>query len=308
MGNPDRPTDGAHVVEAGPGQTSAIFKLTFDALRNIFRLYYGGRYVSDDQIEAILALRGSNRSPVGRDRIALLEAVAAHGSITRAAQAVGLSYKAAWDALAAVNNLLPRPAVSAQAGGKHGGGAVVTEDGQALIAAFKMLEERFARAAALLAASASPLDPLTLIRSLGMKTSARNAFRCTVVDIRPGAVNSEVILRLTDGVTLAAVVTAESMEYLGIVKGQEVTALVKASFVMLAAGQECPPVSARNRIPGIVARRDDGPVSAEVILDIGGGKTIAAVVTRDGADELELIPGEAAWALFKASHVILAVE
>jgi molybdate transport system regulatory protein len=267
-----------------------------------------GSTLADGRIEAILALRSDGRSAVGRDRIALLEAVASQGSITKAAQVVGLSYKAAWDALNAINNLLPRPAVAAQAGGKHGGGAAVTDDGMALIAAFRMLEDRFARAAALLSDGDHPADPLTLIRSLGMKTSARNAFRCTVEEIRAGAVNSEVVLRLAEGITLAAVVTAESMEELAIKVGQPVTALVKATFVMLAAGGEQPTVSARNRIRGTVARRDDGPVSSEVILDIGGGKTIAAVVTRDGADELELHPGASAWALFKASHVILAVD
>ena len=37
----------------------------------------------------------------------MLEAVAAHGSITAAAKALGYSYKAVWDGLNAVNNLLP---------------------------------------------------------------------------------------------------------------------------------------------------------------------------------------------------------
>ncbi|EME69454.1 molybdenum-pterin binding protein mopA [Paramagnetospirillum caucaseum] len=255
-----------------------------------------------------MALRGGGRSPVGRDRIALLEAVDRHGSITKAAQAVGLSYKAAWDALNAVNNLLPRPAVAAQTGGRNGGGAVVTEDGKALIAAFRLLEDRLSRAAALFGDASTPIDPIILLRSLGMKTSARNAFRCTVSEIRRGSVNAEVILRLTDTQTLAATVTEESLRDLGITVGQPVTALAKASFVMLATGTTPPPVSARNRIPGTVARREDGPVSSEITLDIGGGKVLTAMVTRDGADELGLQPGTFAWALFKASHVILAVE
>lgn len=264
--------------------------------------------MTDNKVEAILALRGGSRSPVGRDRIALLEAVESQGSITKAAQAVGLSYKAAWDALNAVNNLLPRPAVAAQTGGRNGGGAVVTEDGKALIAAFHVLEERLARVAALFSDAQTPIDPILLLRSLGMKTSARNAFRCTVAEIRQGSVNAEVILHLTDAVTLAATVTEESLRDLAIVPGQAVTALVKASFVMLATGEGLPSVSARNRIHGTVAHREDGPVSSEITLDIGGGKVLAAMVTRDGADELGLRAGAPAWALFKASHVILAVE
>jgi molybdate transport system regulatory protein len=264
--------------------------------------------VSQPKIQAILSLRGANPSPVGRDRIALLEAVDTHGSITKAAQAVGLSYKAAWDALNAVNNLLPRPAVAAQTGGRHGGGAAVTPDGKALIEAFHLLEERFNRVAGLFAQSDSPIDPFFLLRSLGMKTSARNAFRCQVAEIRQGSVNSEVILHLGESTQMAAVVTAESMEELALAVGQTVTALIKASFVMLATGDATPAVSARNRIAGTVARRDDGPVNSEITLDIGDGKTLAAVITRDGADELGLVVGNPAWALFKASHVILAVD
>ena len=264
--------------------------------------------MGEGKIEAVLALRGAGRSPVGHDRIQLLEAVAGTGSITKAAQAVGLSYKAAWDAVNAINNLLPRPAVTAQTGGRHGGGAIVTEDGRALIAAFHLIEDRLARAAALLTGGGAPANSLSLLRSLGMKTSARNAFRCTVTEIRDGSVNCELILRLTDSVNLAAVITSESLRELDILPGQEVTALVKAPFVMLATGEGIPAVSARNRIPGTVAHRADGPVSSEIILDIGDGKTIIATVTKDGADELALAPGTPAWALFKASHVILAVD
>ncbi|RAU21019.1 molybdenum-dependent transcriptional regulator [Paramagnetospirillum kuznetsovii] len=264
--------------------------------------------MADCKVEAILALRGGSRSPVGRDRIALLEAVATQGSITKAAQAVGLSYKAAWDALNAVNNLLPRPAVAAQTGGRNGGGAVVTEDGKALIEAFHLLEERLSRVAALFSAGDAPIDPILLLRSLGMKTSARNAFRCTVTEIHQGSVNAEVILHLTDAVTLAATITDESLRDLAIVPGLAVTALVKASFVMLAIGEAVPSVSARNRILGTVAHREDGPVSCEITLDIGGGKVLTAVITRDGADELGLRVGARAWALIKASQVILAVD
>lgn len=264
--------------------------------------------MAEGKVEAMLALRRDGPM-VGRDRIALLEAVAAHGSISKAAKAVGLSYKAAWDALNAVNNLLPRPAIQGQIGGRKGGGAVVTAEGHALIAAFRLIEDRLGRAATALAGDAGgALDPLALLWSLGMKTSARNVLRCTVIEIRPGAVNAEVILRLSDTATLAAVITSESVKDLGIAVGRDVMALVKSSFVMLAAGDEPLRISARNRIAGTVAHREDGPVSSEFTLDIGGGKHITAVVTRDAADDLGLKEGDRALALFKASHVILAVE
>jgi molybdate transport system regulatory protein len=263
--------------------------------------------MSDAKVEAMLALRREGRPLVGRDRIDLLEAVAAHGSISKAAKAVGLSYKAAWDALNAVNNLLPRPAIVSQAGGRHGGGAALTEDGRALIASFRLLEERLARVAAALSADGAG-DPLSLLWSLGMKTSARNAFRCRVTEVRPGAVNAEVILALSPTVSLTAVITGESVRDLGIVEGREVMALVKSSFVLLAPAGQRLAISARNRIAGTVSRHEDGPVSCEFVLDVGDGKSITAVVTRAAAEELGLVVGDGAVALFKASHVILAVD
>ena len=263
--------------------------------------------MSQGKVEATLALRREGRPTVGRDRIELLEAVGTHGSISKAAKAVGLSYKAAWDALNAVNNLLPRPAIIGQTGGRQGGGAVVTDDGLALIASFRLMEKRLAKVAEMLAGD-DESDPFSLLWSLGMKTSARNAFRCTVTEVRPGAVNGEVIMRLSSTSQLTAIITNESLSELDITVGREVMALVKSSFVMLSPGAEIPKLSARNRIPGIIREREDGAVSTEFVLDIGDGKTIAAMVTRDSAEEIDLKPGDCAVAFFKSSHVILAVD
>jgi molybdate transport system regulatory protein len=60
----------------------------------------------ETKIDAMLALRSDGRLLVGRDRIAVLEAVVKQGSITEAARSLGLSYKTAWDAIAAINNLM----------------------------------------------------------------------------------------------------------------------------------------------------------------------------------------------------------
>ena len=56
---------------------------------------------------------------LGDTRIKLLEAIALHGSISQAAKTVPLSYKAAWDAIDAMNNLAPEPLVIRTTGGKH---------------------------------------------------------------------------------------------------------------------------------------------------------------------------------------------
>ncbi|MGP3698498.1 TOBE domain-containing protein [Rhodobacter sp. NSM] len=140
-----------------------------------------------------------------------------------------------------------------------------------------------------------------------MQTSTRNTFRCTVARVTQGTVSAEVELALTDGHRLTSVITERSAEDMGLREGSEVFALIKSTFVMLAAGEDPGRISACNQLAGKVSSREDGPVNSEITLDLGEGKAITAIITRKSADSLSLVPGAAAIALFKASHVIIAM-
>ena len=80
---------------------------------------------------------------LGIGRLELLERIAEVGSISKAAQAMGMSYKRAWDLVSSMNAQAAAPLVSTQTGGAKGGGAAVTEAGREAIAAFKALQTRF---------------------------------------------------------------------------------------------------------------------------------------------------------------------
>src|SRR5690606_13108176 len=240
----------------------------------------------------------------GEQRIALLGQIAESGSITRAAKAIGLSYKAAWDAIDSMNNLAGEPLVERLAGGKGGGGTRLTPRGEQLVASFRQIEREHRRFVERLGRQA---DDYQLIRRMSMRTSARNQFLGTVTGIKPGAVNDEVELRIAGGQTLVATVTRESIESLGLAPGVEAYALVKASSVILLADGEGARVSARNRLVGSVTRLQGGAVNTEVVLELPGGGSLAAIVTRESADALGLAVGGVATAMFKASSVILAV-
>ncbi|GAA3978944.1 winged helix-turn-helix domain-containing protein [Hymenobacter antarcticus] len=80
---------------------------------------------------------------LGIGRLELLEQIAALGSISKAAQAMGMSYKRAWDLVSSMNAQATSPLVATQTGGARGGGAVVTEAGQVAITAFQELQTRF---------------------------------------------------------------------------------------------------------------------------------------------------------------------
>lgn len=62
-----------------------------------------------------------------------------------------------------------------------------------------------------------------------------------------------------------------------------------------------------NRCPGTIRRRVDGEHNS-VLLDIGRGKILSAVIPRATADEFDLALGDRAVATFEATDVILAVE
>ncbi|MBP2231626.1 molybdate transport system regulatory protein [Azospirillum agricola] len=257
-----------------------------------------------------LSFAAANASPVGAERIRLLEAVAREGSISGAARAAGITYKSAWDAVDAMNTLFGRPLVDGRAGGRKGGGAVLTAEGARVVAVFHHLEGEMARALAAMqpGPDGTGLPAATLMWGLFMRTSARNALGGTVAAIAEGTVTAEVTLALSDRLALSAVITRDSVRALGLFPGREATALIKASFVILAPADEARRTSARNRIEGVVARREDGAVNSEVTLDIGDGRTLVAVVTLEAAKDLGLAVGDRACALIDASHVILAAN
>src|SRR5690606_40905018 len=156
--------------------------------------------------------------------------------------------------------------------------------------------------------SGTGINPLQLVSGFLMRTSARNALRGTITGIVADALASEVAVSVNDATTIHALVTNESVRELGLVVGREAIVLIKAPFIIVAPGGEQPRVSSRNCIAGSVLRCETSPVSAEVVLDIGGGKTLAASITARSAKELELAPGKSAYALFDAAHVIIAVD
>ena len=269
----------------------------------------GSPMAAGTHLKALLQLRGGADARVGPERIRLLEAIARLGSISAAAKEAGLSYKGAWDAVQALNNLSGRPLVLAQPGGRAGGAAQVTPAGRALVAAFFRLEQELAAVAERLgeglAADGAVED---VIWSLGMKTTARNALSGVVREVRDGAVNAEVVLEVSGAVRIVAIVTRESVRELDLKPGRRAAALIKSSFVVLAAGEEPLRTSARNCLKGVVVSHERGAVNDELVLQIDEGKTLAATVTRESADALGLKVGAPAQALVKASHVILAVE
>lgn len=258
------------------------------------------------ELKGALSLHAGERQLAGHDRIELLAAIGETGSISAAARAVGLSYKGAWDAVDAMNNLSDEPLVVRAAGGRRGGGTELTARGRQLVEVFRAVAAEHARFVQQLGALGSDsLRDLQLMRRMMFRTSARNQFAGTVAAIHPGAVNDTVELALAGGQRLVASITRESTRALGLAVGSEAIALIKASSVMLGVTDAGMKLSARNQLAGRVAGIERGAVNAEVAVDLDGGGVMVAVVTNASVDALELAEGRPVLAIVKASSVIL---
>ena len=188
---------------------------------------------------------GSMAQALGYDmadrRIAILRGIAQSGSISQAARDVGVSYKAAWQAIDTLTNLAGAPLVERSVGGAGGGGAQITAAGAALLRTAETMERVRAE---VLQRLQSGDGGVSIAANLGLLTSMRNQWPCTVLKVESLGGQIRVWLRAAADAgadwTIAARITPESYELLGLAPGAPVLALCKATAVKVWLGQERP--------------------------------------------------------------------
>jgi molybdate transport system regulatory protein len=89
-----------------------------------------------------LRIRQGDLLAIGPGKVALLEAIAQHGSITAAARSLGMSYRRAWLLIDELNRALAAPATRSGPGGPAGGGSELTPVGQHIVALYRDIEAR----------------------------------------------------------------------------------------------------------------------------------------------------------------------
>ncbi len=158
---------------------------------------------------------------------ALLKGISETGSLTKAAKVVGLSYRSAWDRVEKMQDNVGRRLVESKTGGKTGGGASLTDEGRLLLREFRKTRKLLFNV----------LDDKEAWEDVGYKLSARNRLRAKVVEVKAGAVTSQVKMRLVSTSMLTSVITNEAVEDLALKEGDEVEAIVKSTDVLVAKGR-----------------------------------------------------------------------
>ena len=245
-------------------------------------------------------------------RIAILRGIAQSGSISQAARDVGVSYKAAWQAIDTLTNLAGVPLVERSVGGVGGGGAQMTAAGHELLQAAEAMARLRSELLDRLKDGATSIQP-----NLGLMTSMRNQWPCTVLKVESMGGQIRVWLRAAADAgadwTIAARITPESYELLGLAPGAQVLALCKATAVKVWLGQERPAASTQsiNLWPAVVQRATYGAAtvseevtaSDEVICRLNWGAQIVGFAPAMSG----LVADDHVWLEVAESAVVVAV-
>ena len=116
----------------------------------------------------------------------------------------------------------------------------------------------------------------TSLAAQALRTSMRNQFPCTVRQLRSRAGLIRVQLVLPDDTALAATITRESAQLLGLQAGLAVLALCKATAVRIA--RKLPADESGNVLEGMISRMTRSAAGGEAVLRLGGGVQIVGFV------------------------------
>ncbi|RKW40649.1 MAG: transporter [Lachnospiraceae bacterium] len=137
-----------------------------------------------------------------------------------------------------------------------------------------------------------------------MKISARNQFKGIVTNINEGAVNAIVSIE-ANGEVISSTISLNAVKELGLKKGDAAYAIIKATEVMIAT--ELPKISARNKFHGVIKGIQSGSVNDIVTLETKFG-VVSSTISKNAVEELELSVGKEAYAIIKATSVMVGIE
>ncbi|WP_232445293.1 winged helix-turn-helix domain-containing protein [Burkholderia ubonensis] len=96
--------------------------------------------VDEPSVSFRMRIRKGDTVALGPGKVALLEAVREHGSISAAARSLGMSYRRAWLLIDELNRSLTSPATMSEQGGHSGGGCTLTPVGEEIVHLYRSIE------------------------------------------------------------------------------------------------------------------------------------------------------------------------
>ncbi|MCZ7393528.1 MAG: TOBE domain-containing protein [Candidatus Methanoperedens sp.] len=158
---------------------------------------------------------------MGEGKAALLESIKKEGSLNKACKKVKISYKHAWLLLKEIEESVGEPVIIKKRGGKAQG-TFLTEKAINLLDEYSIYQNILAQT----------VYDKTFWEVIGLKISARNQMKGKVIEVEKEGLIAKVKIAV-EPATITAVITKEAVEALNLKKDDKVTAVVKATEVMI---------------------------------------------------------------------------
>lgn len=252
--------------------------------------------------EILLTIKLQQTLFVDPKRIRLLKEIQQCGSINQAAKNANVSYKSAWDHLAAMNEISPKPLLERNVGGKNGGGTQLTVYAERLLQLYDLLEQTQEKAFNILQDESVPLDSLlTATARFSLQTSARNQFFGTVTKLHFEDVHCWVHIALNGLQSPILVsITEKSANRLKLELGKEIMLMFKAPWVKLQTHQQ---PDQPNQFSAQVRSIENKEGVEEAILQIAHSQLeFCATLKQDQ----KVQPDQSVWISVDPEQIILA--
>jgi molybdate transport system regulatory protein len=232
-------------------------------------------------VESSIWINSKKRPFIGKRRIELLKQIHETGSLSKAAKAINMSYKAAWDTLSDINKVFDNILVERVIGGKNGGGSFLTPTAHRYINIYDKIYEEQRQFFDLIEEHMENYDELMkfLARS-SLRTSARNQLHGKITDLQKDGIMSIAKLDVS-GLEFSVLITTKSLEELGLKKGSFAWLIFKTSWVEICDENR----SGENVFEAFVQSLEKAGESTEVVLKLNDKVTLVSVYDSEKIDE-----------------------
>ena len=249
-------------------------------------------------IDGNIWIKKENQNFIGRGRVELLQNIQIHGSISKAAKAMKMSYKAAWDSVDIMNKLANKPLVTKITGGKGGGGTVITSHAKELIQAYEEISKLHKNYFSILENSFNEQ-----IIDLAEEEPTFSRLSGTVFEMQNINDNYEIKIKLISGQTLTSIESKDFITKKNLKIGDEINFLIETNNIVLTKTEQNN--SARNKLIGEIISINDDKINTIITISCTEKDIIYSKITSSSYKKLELKIGDKIYASFKAYNIII---
>jgi len=246
-----------------------------------------------------LVLKKNEEDFLSKKKVALLENVRDYGSMAKAAKALGITYKTAWNWIEKMNALSPSSLVQKVSGGKDGGGTIITVYAKELIRIYHEVDALHQKHLEGMQNSLAHIED-----DIMQKTFSFSGLQVNVAKIQEHKTNVELLLKLKCGLSVIAYSSIQFMKVNALKIGSNVLMLVESDAVSVSR-VERKEISSRNKLQTKIIDIVFEGKDVLLTLMLSENENLTSRITLKSFQDLQLQKGDSVMAMFKAYNVTL---